>query len=69
MVILGYGNKILNLPHKAISYMNEAAYPIYIVHQTVLVIISYYILRLNFRYFTQIFYDHVFEPGSIIHVI
>lgn len=47
IVLIGYGNKFLNRNHKWLAYMNEAAYPVYILHQTILVIISYYIVRLD----------------------
>nr|WP_262303869.1 acyltransferase family protein [Neobacillus niacini] len=47
MVLLGYGNKLLNFKHKAIPYMNEAAFPVYIIHQSVLVVIGYFFLKLN----------------------
>ncbi|WHY83870.1 acyltransferase family protein [Neobacillus novalis] len=47
IVILGFGNKILNFRHKILSYLNEAAFPIYIIHQSVLVVIGYYVIRLD----------------------
>jgi glucans biosynthesis protein C len=47
IVLLGYGHKYLNFNHKAIPYMNEAAFPVYILHQSVLVVIGYFILKLN----------------------
>jgi glucans biosynthesis protein C len=47
MVILGYGHKFLNFNHKAIPYMNEAAFPVYILHQSVLVVAGYFILKWN----------------------
>ncbi|WP_066305002.1 acyltransferase family protein [Bacillus sp. FJAT-29814] len=47
IVLLGYGNKFLNFKHKAIPYMNEAAFPVYIIHQSVLVVMGYFILKLN----------------------
>ena len=47
IVILGYGRKYLNISRKMLSYMNEAAFPLYILHQTVLVIIGFYIVKLN----------------------
>ncbi|MFT4416427.1 acyltransferase family protein [Fredinandcohnia humi] len=45
IVILGYGHKYLNVKHKAISYMNEAAFPVYILHQSVLTVVAYFILE------------------------
>ncbi|MFD2444901.1 acyltransferase family protein [Bacillus sp. CGMCC 1.16607] len=47
IVILGYGHKFLNFHHKWLPYLNEAAFPVYIIHQTVLVIVSYYVLMMN----------------------
>jgi peptidoglycan/LPS O-acetylase OafA/YrhL len=44
MVLLGYGNKFLNVPNRWLPYMNEAAFPIYIIHQTVLVVTAYYVI-------------------------
>ncbi|ETI68965.1 acyltransferase family protein [Neobacillus vireti] len=49
IVILGFGNKFLNFRHKILPYLNEAAFPIYIIHQSVLVVISYYVIRLDMR--------------------
>ncbi|MEH7096330.1 acyltransferase family protein [Neobacillus vireti] len=47
IVILGYGHKFLNFQHKWLPYLNEAAFPVYIIHQTVLVILGYYVIRLD----------------------
>ncbi|WP_160723651.1 acyltransferase family protein [Bacillus sp. USDA818B3_A] len=47
IVILGYGNKFLNFSHKLLPYMNEAAFPIYIIHQSVLVVAGYFILKMK----------------------
>ncbi|WP_432663429.1 acyltransferase family protein [Wukongibacter baidiensis] len=47
IVILGYGRKHLSKKSKIISYMNEAAFPVYILHQTILVIVSFYMVRLS----------------------
>jgi len=47
IVIQGYGNKFLNFHHKLLLYLNEAAFPIYIIHQSVLVMIGYYLIRLD----------------------
>jgi peptidoglycan/LPS O-acetylase OafA/YrhL len=47
MVLLGYGKKYLNFDSKFLRYMNEAAFPVYIIHQTILLIIGFFVLRLN----------------------
>ncbi|CAN5330305.1 hypothetical protein BH23BAC2_BH23BAC2_00250 [soil metagenome] len=43
--IVGYGKKYLNTSHKIISYLNEAVYPFYILHQTIIIVIGYYVLQ------------------------
>ncbi len=42
---LGYGKKYLNKGSKLLKYSNEAVYPFYILHQTVIVIIGYYVVQ------------------------
>ncbi|SHE53981.1 acyltransferase family protein [Pedobacter caeni] len=44
--LTGYGKHYLNRKYKLLSYLNEAAYPFYILHQTVIVILVYYIVQL-----------------------
>lgn len=43
--LLGLGHTRLNKKNKLLSYMNEAAFPIYIVHQTVIIVIAYYVVQ------------------------
>ena len=45
VAMLGYGRQYLNRPHPWLRYASEIAYPFYILHQTVIVIIGYYVLR------------------------
>ena len=45
MVILGYGEKYLNFSNKWLGYLNQAVFPVYVIHQTVLLIIGYYIVH------------------------
>lgn len=47
IVILGYGKKYLNFNHKWLAYMNQAAFPIYVIHQTVLLIIGFFMVRIG----------------------
>lgn len=44
---IGYGYKYLNRPHPLLSTLNEGVYPFYVLHQTVIVVIGYYLLKLN----------------------
>lgn len=43
--ILGYAQVYLNAPYKWLPKFNEAVYPFYILHQTVIIVIGYYILQ------------------------
>jgi peptidoglycan/LPS O-acetylase OafA/YrhL len=45
MAILGYARRYLNFSTKALQYANEAVYPFYILHQTVIVCIAYYMIN------------------------
>ncbi|MHB1405223.1 MAG: acyltransferase family protein [Desulfitobacteriaceae bacterium] len=47
IVILGYGKRYLSIGGKWLSYLNQAAFPVYIIHQTVLLIIGFFVLRLG----------------------
>lgn len=45
LVILGYGKRYFNRKSKIIDYFTPAAFPVYILHQTYLVIFGYYVLK------------------------
>ncbi len=45
LALVGYGKCYLNRPHKTLNYLNQAVYPFYILHQTVIVLIAYYIVQ------------------------
>jgi len=47
LAILGYGQVYFNKPSQNLKRMNEAIYPFYILHQTVIVVLGYYIIQLN----------------------
>jgi peptidoglycan/LPS O-acetylase OafA/YrhL len=42
---IGYGKRYLNKKHRALPYLNSAAYPFYILHQTVIVVIAFYVVK------------------------
>lgn len=50
MVLFGYASKYLNKPSKWLSYANEAVYPFYILHQTIMLIIGYYLMDLDWNF-------------------
>jgi peptidoglycan/LPS O-acetylase OafA/YrhL len=47
LTLLGYGQVYLNKPSLWLKRINEAIYPFYILHQTVIVIFGYYIIQLD----------------------
>jgi len=45
LALVGYGKKYMNRKHKVLDYLNQAVYPFYILHQTVIVVLVYYIVQ------------------------
>jgi hypothetical protein len=43
--IFGFGMKRLNFQNKFLMYANEAVLPFYILHQTILLCVGYYVTR------------------------
>lgn len=47
LAFIGYGKRYLNRKLKVLNYLNQAVYPFYILHQTAIVILVYYIVPLH----------------------
>lgn len=47
LTLLGYGQIHLNRPSLWLKRMNEAIYPFYILHQTIIVVLAYYIIQFD----------------------
>ena len=47
MMLVGYAKKYLDKPKPVLSYVNEAIYPFYILHQTLIVILAFYVVQVN----------------------
>jgi peptidoglycan/LPS O-acetylase OafA/YrhL len=47
IAILGYGKQFLNFTNRFLKYTGEASYPVYILHQTVIVAIGFYVVQLS----------------------
>jgi len=45
LALIGYGKHYLNYKHRVLNYLNQAVYPFYILHQTVIVILTYYLVQ------------------------
>lgn len=55
LTLLGFGQTILNFKNQISSYFARASFPVYIMHMTVLVIISYWTLKLSIGIWGQYF--------------
>ena len=42
--LLGYGKRHLDRPSPALAYLAEGSYPVYVLHQTVIVVLAFYIV-------------------------
>jgi glucan biosynthesis protein C len=45
IALLGYGRQFLNFTNRFLAYFSEAGYPLYIIHQTVIVILGFYVVQ------------------------
>ncbi|MCP4543899.1 MAG: acyltransferase [Chloroflexi bacterium] len=53
IAILGFGRKYLNFGNRVLKHASQIAYPFYILHQTVIVVIGFYVLQWNIGILTQ----------------
>lgn len=45
LVFLGYGKHLLSFRNRALDYLSEASYPLYILHQSVMVVLAWFVLK------------------------
>ena len=45
LVFLGYGRQYLSFGNRLLAWARDASYPIYILHQTVIIVIAYFVIR------------------------
>ncbi len=45
LVFLGYGRRHLSFSNRLLAWAREASYPVYIFHQTVIIVIAYFVIR------------------------
>ena len=48
LAMLAYGSRLLNFTNRFLKYFAEGAYPLYILHQTVIVIIGFFVVQWGF---------------------
>lgn len=65
LAILGYAIRYMNFKTAGLTYANEAVYPFYILHQTVIVAIGYYIVQMNASISWKLFLVTLFSFTAI----
>lgn len=45
LIFVGFAKKHLNFNNSLLKYANEAVYPFYILHQTVIVVVGFYVVE------------------------
>jgi hypothetical protein len=53
ITVVAYGQHYLNRPHPWLKHFNEGLYPFYILHQTVIIAIGYYVCQLPWGIFAK----------------
>lgn len=53
VTVVAYGQHYLNRPHPWLKHFNEGLYPFYILHQTVIIAIGYYVCQLSWGIFAK----------------
>jgi peptidoglycan/LPS O-acetylase OafA/YrhL len=53
LTLIGYAATYLNKPSKTLKYANEAVYPFYILHQTVIIALGYYLKNIEMSLFVK----------------
>ena len=53
LAILGFAKKHLNFSNRFLQYANQAVYPFYILHQTLIVVMGYFVVQLQIPLFIK----------------
>jgi hypothetical protein len=53
LVIIGLGISYLNFTNRLLAYSSEAAYPFYILHQTIILVLGFYVVNLDWSISTK----------------
>ncbi len=82
ITIIAYGQHYLNKPHPWLTKVNEGLYPFYILHQTVIIAIGYYVcqwdLSISAKYWTiafltlascTLFYLFLIRPFNVMRFL
>jgi glucans biosynthesis protein C len=53
MVFIGYGRRYLSFDNALLRWARDASYPVYILHQTIIVVLGYYVIQLPWQAWTK----------------
>ncbi len=53
MAFLGYGRRHLGFTNRLLEWARDASYPVYILHQTVIIVIAYFVIRMPWAPWTK----------------
>ena len=48
--VLGYAKRFLSFESAALRYLRDASYPVYILHQTIIIVMAYFIVQLDWHW-------------------
>ena len=66
IAILGFGSKYLNFNNRVLKYSNEAVLPFYILHQTIIITIDFYLVSWNVAVILKYLIIGILSFASII---
>ncbi len=82
ITVISWGQHVLNKPHPWLQHFNEGLYPFYILHQTVIITIGFYICQLPWGIFAKfwtvafltlltcvILYFFVIRPFNVMRIL
>lgn len=69
MAFLGYGYRQLSFCNPLLRWARDASYPIYILHQTSIVAIGYYVVQTSWRRMDEVLGGADRHSGQLLSLI
>jgi glucan biosynthesis protein C len=68
IVLLGFAQRYLNFSNRFLDYANEGVLPIYILHQTIIIILGFYIVETEFSVITKYIFINIISLVLIMAI-
>jgi peptidoglycan/LPS O-acetylase OafA/YrhL len=68
MVLLGLAQRTLNFSNRFLEYTSEGVLPIYILHQTVIIMLGFYIIETDFSVITKYTFINIISLALIVAI-